>query len=164
MSASVKQTNKSLVTRRCPACEVHRAGLPMSGQGHTAEFRKRLEDVMMTDASTATRIKATRVRQTERVIRDLGDSGTTNPSSSSGSGQHKRVRISDQDLEPKLDTEMQTGSQEAPVTRKRSAETDAERLEEETAETAKADADKRIALKIPTVKLICSSCSSVIAT
>ena len=42
---------------------------------------------------------------------------------------------------------MQTGGQEAPVTRKRSAETDAERLEEETAETAKADADKRIALK-----------------
>ena len=41
---------------------------------------------------------------------------------------------------------MQTGGQETPVTRKRSAETDAERLEEETAETAKADADKRIAL------------------
>ena len=34
-----------------------------------------------------------------------------------------------------------------PVTCERSAETDAERLEEETAETAKADADKRIALK-----------------
>ena len=33
------------------------------------------------------------------------------------------------------------------MTRKRSAETDAERLEEETADTAKADADKRIALK-----------------
>ena len=33
------------------------------------------------------------------------------------------------------------------MTRKRSAETDTERLEEETAETAKADADKRIALK-----------------
>ena len=87
---------------------------------------------------------------------------------------------------------MQTGGQEAPVTRKRSAETDAERLEEETAETAKADADKRTALKrkaendpsdsevedsvmhsladcgvrkmIPTVKLICSSFSSVIST
>ena len=101
----------------------------------------------MTDAPTATRIKATRVRQTERIIRDLGDSGTTNPSSSSGSGQLKGVRFSDQDLEPKPDTEMQTGGQEAPVTRKRSAETDAERLEEETAETAKAHADKRIALK-----------------
>ena len=63
------------------------------------------------------------------------------------SGQHKRVRFSDQVLEPKRDTEMQTGGQEAPVTRKRSAETDAERLEEETAKTAKADADKRIALK-----------------
>ena len=33
------------------------------------------------------------------------------------------------------------------MTRKRSAETDAERLEEETAEIAQADADKRIALK-----------------
>ena len=33
------------------------------------------------------------------------------------------------------------------MTRKRSAETDAERLEEETVETAEADADKRIALK-----------------
>ena len=106
-------------TAGCPACEVHRAGLPMSGQGHTAECRKRLEDVMMTDASTATRIKATRVRQTERIIRDLGDSKTTKPSSSSGSGEHKRVRFSDQDLEPKLDTEM-TGGQEAPVTCKRS--------------------------------------------
>ena len=58
---------------------IHRAGLPVSGQGDAAECRKRLEDVMMTDASTATRIKATRVRQTERIIRDLVDSGTTNP-------------------------------------------------------------------------------------
>ena len=33
------------------------------------------------------------------------------------------------------------------MTRKRSAESGAERLEEETAETAKADADKRIASK-----------------
>ena len=115
--------------------------------GHTAECRKRLEDAMMTDASTATRMKATRVRQNERIIRDLGDSGTTNPSSSSGSGQHTRVLFSDQDLEPKPDIEIQTGGQEAPVTRKRSAETNAERLEEETAETAKANADKRIALK-----------------
>ena len=64
------------------------------------------------------RMKATRVRQTERIIRDLGDSVTTNSSSSSGSGQHKRVRFSDQDLEPKPD-------KEAPVTRKRSTETDA---------------------------------------
>ena len=120
----------------------------MSGQGHTAECRKRLEDVMMTDASTATRIKATRVRQTERIIKDLGESGTTNPNSSSGSDQHKRVRFSDrQHLDSKPNTEMQTGGQEAPVTRKRSAETDAERLEEEAAETAEADPDKRIALK-----------------
>ena len=33
----------------CAACEVHRAGLPMSGQGHIAKFRKRLEDAMTTD-------------------------------------------------------------------------------------------------------------------
>ena len=79
-------------TAGCPACEVHRAGLPMSGQGHTSECRKRLEDVMVTDASTATRIKATRVRQTERIIRDSGDSGTMNPNISSRSSQHKRVR------------------------------------------------------------------------
>ena len=91
-----------------PACEVHRARLPMSGQEHTAECKKRPEDVMTTDASTLTR------------VRDLEDSGTTKPSSSSGSGQHKRVRFSDQeDLESKPDTEMQTGGQEAPVTRKR---------------------------------------------
>ena len=50
-------------------------------------------------------------------------------------------------MEPKPDIEMQTGGKEAPVTRKRSAETDAERLEEETAETVKADADARKALK-----------------
>ena len=35
-----------------------RAGSPMSGQEHTAECRKRLEDVMTTDASTSTRVKA----------------------------------------------------------------------------------------------------------
>ena len=69
----------------------------MSGQGHTAECKKRLEDVMMTDTSTATR-----VRQTERIMGELGDSGTTNPSSSSDL-DHKRVRFSDQDLELKLD-------------------------------------------------------------
>ena len=53
-------------TEGCPACDVRHAGLPMSGEGHTVECRKRLEDVLMTDASTATRIKA----QTERIIRD----------------------------------------------------------------------------------------------
>ena len=58
----------------CPACDVHRAGLPMSGQGHTAECKKRLEDAMTTDASTATRVKGTRVRQAERIIKDLDDS------------------------------------------------------------------------------------------
>ena len=112
----------------------------MSGQEHTAECRKRLEDAMM-----ATRIKATRVRQIERIIGDLGDSGPVNASSSSGSGQHKRVRFSDQehlDSKPEGDTEMQTGGQEASVARKRPAETDAERLEEGAAETAEVDSDK----------------------
>ena len=46
-------------TAGSPACEVQRTGLPMSGHGHTAECRQRLEDVMITDASTATRIKGT---------------------------------------------------------------------------------------------------------
>ena len=94
----------------------------MSGQGHTVECRKRLEDAMTTDTSTATRVKATRVRQSERIIKDLDDSEAANPSSSSGS-DHEH-------LDSKPDTEMQTGGQEAPVTRKRAAETDAERLEE----------------------------------
>ena len=105
----------------CPACEVHRAGSPMSGQRHTAECRKRLEDVMTTDASTSTRVKATRVRQAERIIRNSNDPGVANPRSSSGSGQHKRVRFADwerPDPKPERDTEMQTGSQEAPVTRR----------------------------------------------
>ena len=82
----------------------------MSGQEDTAECRKQLEDVMTTDTSTATRMKATRVRQTERIINDLGDSGTTKPGSSSGSGQHKRVRFAGQEhMESIPDTEMQTG-------------------------------------------------------
>ena len=57
--------------RLFPACEVHRAGLPMSGQGHTVECR----NAMTEDTSTAARVKATRVRQTERIIKDLDDSG-----------------------------------------------------------------------------------------
>ena len=35
------------------ACEVHRTGSPMSGQEHTAECRKRLDDVTTTGASTS---------------------------------------------------------------------------------------------------------------
>ena len=119
----------------------------MSGQGHTVECRKRLEDAMTTDASTATRVKATRV---ERIIKDLDDSGAPNPSSSSGSGQHKRVRFSDRehlDSKPEGDTETQTGGQEASVARKRLAETDVVRLAAGAEETAEADSDKRIALK-----------------
>ena len=123
----------------------------MSGQEHTTECRKRLEDAMTTDTSTAARAKATRVRQAERIVKDLDESVSTNPSGSSGpsgSGQHKRVRFSDQEpveSRPERDAEMRTGSQEAPVTRKRSAETDAERLEEVT--SAGADSGRRLALK-----------------
>ena len=47
---------------------------------------------------------------------------------------------------PERDAEMQTGGQEAPVTRKRSDETDAERLEEEVT-NAEADSDRRLGLK-----------------
>ena len=69
----------------------------MSGQEHTAECRKRSEDVMTTDASTSTRVKATRVRQAERIIRNSSGPGVANPSSSIGSCQHKRVRFTDQE-------------------------------------------------------------------
>ena len=104
-------------TAGCPACEVHRAGLPMSGQGHTAECRKRLEDAMTTDTCTATQVKATRVGQVERIIKDVDDSREANPSSSSGSGQHKRVRVADQERpDPNV---TQKCSQEAPETRKK---------------------------------------------
>ena len=118
----------------------HTAHMPLKGKPWRIELPSFGECV---DRRKGTRHK---LEVVERCVCG-GDSGTTNPSNSSGSGQHKRVRFSDQDLEPKPDTEMQTGGHEAPVTRKRSAETDAELLEEETAETAKADADKRIALK-----------------
>ena len=124
----------------------------MSGQEHTTECRRRLEDAMTTDTSIAARVKATRVRQAERIVRDLDESGSTNPSSSSGrsgSGQHKRVRFADQEpveSRPESDAEMQTDSKEAPATRKRSAETDAERLEEEVT-SAEADSNRRLALK-----------------
>ena len=124
----------------------------MSGQEHTTECRRRLEDAMTTETSTAARVKPTRVRQAEHIFKDLGESGSTNHSGSSGpsgSGQHKRVRFSDQDpvdTRPERDAEMQTGGQEAPVTRKRSAETHAERLEEEVT-SAQADSDRLLALK-----------------
>ena len=84
----------------------------MSGQEHTAERRKRLENVMTTGVSTSTRVKATRVRQAERIIRNSSDTGVANPSSSSGSGQSKRVRFADQeraDPKPERDTEMRAG-------------------------------------------------------
>ena len=93
-------------TAGCPACEVHRAGSPMSGQEHIAECRKRLEDVMTT---------ATRVRQAERIIRNSNDPRVANPSSSGGSDQQKRVRVADQerpDPKPEHDTGRPTGSQE----------------------------------------------------
>ena len=122
----------------------------MPRQEHTTECRRRLEDAMMTDTSTATRVKATRVRQAERIVRDLDVSGATSGSSGpSGYGQHKRVRLSDQervDTRPEPDAEMQTGSKEAPVMGKTSTETDAERLEKEVT-SAEADSDRRFALK-----------------
>ena len=74
--------------------------------------------------------------------------GVANPSSSCGSGQHKCVQFVDQerpDPIPERDTEMRTGSQ-SPETRKRPAETDAERLEEE-ATSAEADSERRLVLK-----------------
>ena len=121
MSTSAKWTlEKFDYTAGCPACEVHRAGLPMSGQGHTVEFRKRLEDAMTTDTSKATRVKATRVRQAERIIKDLDDSWATKPSSSRGSGQHKTrsiLRPRNLDSKPEGDTEIQTGGKEASVAR-----------------------------------------------
>ena len=107
----------------------------MSGQEHIAECRKRLEDVMTT---------ATRVRQAERIIRNSNDPRVANPSSSGGSDQQKRVRVADQerpDPKPEHDTGRPTGSQEAPATRKRSAEFDAERLEEEVTRRAEAPKD-----------------------
>ena len=95
----IRKTNleKFGYTAGCAACEVHSARLPMSGQGHTAECRKRLADVMMADASTATRIKATRVRQAERIIKDLDDSGARNPAVHVALANTKRVRFSDQE-------------------------------------------------------------------
>ena len=93
--------------------------------------------------------KATRVTQAERIIINSNDPWVANPSSSSGSGQHKRVRFADQerpDPKPERDTEMQIGSQEGFVTRKRSDETDAERLEEDIT-SAEADSERRLALK-----------------
>ena len=50
-----------------------------------------------TDTSTATRVRATRVRQTERIIEDLDDSWAVNPSNASSSGQRNRVRFADQE-------------------------------------------------------------------
>ena len=93
----------------------------MSGQEHTAECRNRLEDAMTTDASTSNRVEATRVRQAERIIRNSNDPRVANHSSS-GSGQHKRVRFADQerpDSKPERDIEMRTGSHEALQTRKK---------------------------------------------
>ena len=86
------------------------------------------------------------MRQAERIVKDLDWSGSTNPigsSGPSGSGQHKRVRFPDQEpvgSRPERDAEMQTSGH------KRSAETDAERLEKEVT-SAEADSDRRPALK-----------------
>ena len=70
-------------TAGCPACEVHRAGLPVPGQGHTVECRKRLEDVMMADHIHSDPSQSN-TGQAECIIKDLEDSWAANPSSSSG--------------------------------------------------------------------------------
>ena len=75
---------------------------------------------METDESTATPVKATRGRQTERIMKDLDNPGTTNSSISSGSGQHKRVRFADQErLDRNLGrhVDLQTSGPEATATR-----------------------------------------------
>ena len=74
----------------------------------------------------------------------------TNPSSSSGSGQYKHVRFTDQErVDPNLgrDAEMKIPGQEASATRTRSAETDLERVEEGAADVAETDPEKRTAVK-----------------
>ena len=84
MSTSLRLTLKSLVKRQDAKLAKFTAPDSRCLERDTPRnARNDLEDVMMTDASTATRIRATHVRQTERTIRELGGSGTTNPSSSS---------------------------------------------------------------------------------
>ena len=120
----------------------------MSGQEHTAECRKRLEDVMTTDASASTRVKATPVRQAERITSNSNDPGVANQQFewlwSTQTRSFRRPGAPGPVTE--RDTEMRSGSQEAPETRQRPAETDAERLEEE-ATSAQADSERRLALK-----------------
>ena len=101
----------------------------------TVECRKRLED------------------NDNRHIR--GDPSQSSSCETSGSygkreGGGTLVRFSDLerlDSDPEGVTETQTSGQEAPVKRKRSAEINAERVEEGAAETATTDFDKRTALK-----------------
>ena len=96
MSIFARWTKRFGYTAGCRGCEVHRAGQSMSGQELTTECRRGLEDAMTNDTSTAARVKATRVRQAERMVKDLHESGSTNPSGSSGpsgSGQHKACSI-----------------------------------------------------------------------
>ena len=136
MSTSVKQTLKSLVTRQDaqPAKFTAQGCRCLGRDTPQNECRKRFEDVMMADASTATRVKATRVRQTERNIQDVGDSEA---------GEPPAVRV-DLVNTNAFDSETRStwtrnlkgtqkcrlAGQEAPVTRERSAGADAECLEE----------------------------------
>ena len=119
--------------------------MPMSGRKHTVECRKRLDDAMTTDTSTASRVQATRVRLAERITTDLDDSRAQTPAV-----QVALVNTNGSSFQIKstwVQTREGTSGQEASVTRKRSAETDAERLEHEAPETAEIDFDKRTALK-----------------
>ena len=85
----------------------------------------------------------------EHTAKCIYDPVVANPNSSSGSGQHIRVRFADQerrDPKPERDTEMRAGSQETPEARTtRLAETDAERVEEEA--TSAEVSERRLALK-----------------
>ena len=72
------------------------------------------------------------------------------------------------DTRPECDAGMQTGGVEAPGTRKRTAETDAERLEEDDPNNSKVEnAVMRscgVKTMTPTMRSTCSSVSSVITT
>ena len=89
------------------------------------------------------------MRQAERIIKDLDDTIGRTPAV-----QVALVNTNASDfliksawIQTRKGTQMQTSGQEAPVTRKRSAEIDAERLEEVAAETAETDFGQRTALK-----------------
>ena len=107
---------------------------------------------MTTDSSTSAHVTATRVRQVERFLKDLDSSGEGNPSSASdqreiGDGNsNTRVSFAGQshfDSNQDGDTDMQASGLEAASMRKRSAKTDARRLEAERFELDERTSQKR---------------------